>query len=156
MLLKKIRTAVLTVFIIYGLLVATHQGEFWPFSTYQMFSQGGLPWSKPVLVKLDEDSCSSARFTDLSDLDGQSVPLNRYGIDHRDFSNFTRHLNTPSQAESEALRHLLQPVLSDSPDGLCVIRIDAKSAEDGVELHFTPVLFLNSERAIEMRKEIPS
>lgn len=31
--------------VVYGLLVAIHLGEFWPFSIYPMFSQTGNPWT---------------------------------------------------------------------------------------------------------------
>jgi len=32
-----------------GILLATHRGEFWPFSTFPMFSHAGRPWSRTLV-----------------------------------------------------------------------------------------------------------
>lgn len=40
------------VLVVYALLVATHLGEFWPFSIYPMFSQAGTPWTRAVVREL--------------------------------------------------------------------------------------------------------
>lgn len=33
-------------------LVATHKGEFWPFSIYPMFSQAGRPWERSLVRRV--------------------------------------------------------------------------------------------------------
>lgn len=37
-------------------LVASHRGEFWPFSVFPMFSRAGKPWVRVVLRELEPDA----------------------------------------------------------------------------------------------------
>ena len=45
---KSVRITLIS-FIIYGALVATHEGEYWPFSIYPMFSKAGNPWTRAIV-----------------------------------------------------------------------------------------------------------
>ena len=76
-------------FLIYGILVATHEGEFWPFSIYPMFSQAGNPWTRAMVldVTADPDDQLWQTFT-LQDLPFDPVAVRSYGVDQIDFSNF--------------------------------------------------------------------
>ena len=40
--------------LIYALLVAPHEGEFWPLSIYPMFSQAGNPWSRAMVLDVTD------------------------------------------------------------------------------------------------------
>jgi hypothetical protein len=85
------------IFVLYGLLVATHKGEFWPFSIYPMFSQAGNPWTRAIVrdVSATPDSLIW-QTTSLDAIQGDSVILKQSGVDQIDFSNFiskTDHWN---------------------------------------------------------------
>ncbi len=151
MLFSRLRACIIATLVIYGALVATHEGEFWPFSTYQMFSQGGLPWDKPVLLELDAEACKTSEFSSLEELNEFGVALNPYGIDHRDFSNFARHLSNPGEEELLALRSLLQPVI-DGNEGLCITAIYAETSGSDINLTFTPAMYLSRDETILLRE----
>ncbi len=50
------------VLIVYAALVATHEGEFWPFSIYPMFSQAAKPWVRTVAYEIDEGATERLRW----------------------------------------------------------------------------------------------
>jgi hypothetical protein len=42
------------ILLIYAVLVASHEGEFWPFSIYPMFSQAGNPWTRAMVIDVTD------------------------------------------------------------------------------------------------------
>src|SRR5690625_1138715 len=41
-------------FLVHAILVSTHEGEFWPFSIYPMFSQAGNPWARAMVLDVTD------------------------------------------------------------------------------------------------------
>src|SRR5690625_7490964 len=41
-------------FLVHAILVSTHEGEFWPFSIYTMFSQAGNPWERAMVLDVTD------------------------------------------------------------------------------------------------------
>lgn len=84
---------------IFALLVAPHEGEFWPFSIYPMFSQAGNPWTRAMVIDVtDYDADEIWETHSLEDLRGEPVPVGKYGVDQIDYSNFmskTRNWTEP-------------------------------------------------------------
>lgn len=81
--------AIGVIFLAYAILVAPHEGEFWPFSIYPMFSQAGNPWTRAMVLDvthLDEDEIWETR--SLENMRGNPVPVGNYGVDQIDYSNF--------------------------------------------------------------------
>ncbi len=77
------------VLIIYAALVATHEGEFWPFSIYPMFSQAGNPWTRAMVIDVtDTDDELIWQVQEPGNLHGRPVPVRQYGVDQIDYSNF--------------------------------------------------------------------
>ena len=98
------------ILIIYAALVATHEGEFWPFSIYPMFSQAGNPWTRAMVLDV----------TDLPDhiiwqehqLDQKiapPIPLRSIGVDQIDYSNFISKTEEWTPTRLDALRQMLGP-----------------------------------------------
>ena len=46
-------------FLLSTVLVASHKGEFWPFSIYPMFSQAGNSWSRALLIEIEPDDTTN-------------------------------------------------------------------------------------------------
>ncbi len=102
---KRARRTLVGTLLVYGLLVATHLGEFWPFSIYPMFSQGGNDWSRAV-VRTVPDTLSPdwQTATEAEQLPGTGFPLTEHGIDPIDLSNYVSKTETWTPARTNGLR----------------------------------------------------
>lgn len=77
------------ILLVYALLVATHRGEFWPFSIYPMFSQAGKPWTRALVQDVSQTPDSLMwQPSGLDDTPGPVVALTQTGAEQIDFSNF--------------------------------------------------------------------
>lgn len=98
------------ILLVYAALVATHKGEFWPFSIYPMFSQAGNPWTRAVVLDVtnmpDEEIWNQQR---LSELSAKAVPIGDYGVDQIDFSNFMSKTTNWTENRRNALRSMFGP-----------------------------------------------
>ncbi|MDX1586597.1 MAG: hypothetical protein R3222_07630, partial [Balneolaceae bacterium] len=72
----KYKFILIAVLVVNIALVATHEGEFWPFSIFPMFSQAGNPWSRGVLERVDNRNDTSIWATKtISDIKDRVVSL---------------------------------------------------------------------------------
>lgn len=89
----------------YGVLVGSHEGEFWPFSVYPMFSKAGNPWTRAIVLDVtdipDEEIWQPRT---LSNLSVEPVPIGRYGVDQIDFSNFISKTDHWTERRRDAVR----------------------------------------------------
>ncbi len=95
------------ILLVYAALVATHEGEFWPFSIYPMFSQAGNPWTRAIVLDVTEvpdDEIWNQRT--LTDLSVEPVPVRNYGVDQIDFSNFVSKTTHWTESRRNALRSM--------------------------------------------------
>ena len=96
---KKGMKVIGVIFVIFALLVAPHEGEFWPFSIYPMFSQAGNPWTRAMVIDVtDHDTDEIWEAHSLENLRGNPIPVGKYGVDQIDYSNFmskTRNWTEP-------------------------------------------------------------
>lgn len=91
--------------IFYALLVAPHEGEFWPFSIYPMFSQAGNPWTRAMIMDVTELPDNELWEThSLQEMKGQAIPVKNYGVDQIDFSNFVSKTSDWTIPRRQALR----------------------------------------------------
>ena len=93
--------------LVYALLVAPHEGEFWPFSIYPMFSQAGNPWTRAMV--LDVTTKPDAKLWEKQSLvsrDSDVVPVLDYGVDQIDFSNFVIKTQNWTPSRREALKEM--------------------------------------------------
>lgn len=92
------------ILLVFTVTVATHEGEFWPFSIYPMFSQSGHPWTRAMILDvsdLDENQIWDTHA--LGDKIGPAVPVGRYGVDQIDFSNFITKTDNWTDSRRNAL-----------------------------------------------------
>ncbi|MDZ7720688.1 MAG: hypothetical protein U5K72_17860 [Balneolaceae bacterium] len=95
------------IFVIYVGLVATHEGEFWPFSIYPMFSQAGNPWTRAIVLNvtdLPDDQIWEKHL--FSERVAEPVPLKEHGIDQIDFSNFISKTQNWTPERRDALQFM--------------------------------------------------
>jgi len=95
------------IFVLYAALVATHEGEFWPFSIYPMFSQAGNPWTRAIVLDVTDMPDDEIWQTQtLSGRTAEPVALQNYGIDQIDFSNFISKTERWTQERKKALQYM--------------------------------------------------
>lgn len=90
--------------LVYAVLVASHKGEFWPFSVYPMFSQAGNPWTRAIVVDVtglnDEEIWNSYSLVDRT---AGVVPVRSYSVDQIDLSNFVSKTQNWTDSRRDAL-----------------------------------------------------
>ncbi|WP_103019752.1 hypothetical protein [Salinibacter altiplanensis] len=130
------------ILVAYALLVATHLGEFWPFSIYPMFSQAGNPWTRAVVRKLpsqaDPDTLSWDAVS-LQDLPGTSYPVAPKGINQNDVANYVSKTDRWTDERVQGLRSLFTKGRTLSSP-LFVFRVRGTLETDSVAVTATPVL----------------
>jgi hypothetical protein len=137
--------ALAVVFVVYGLLVATHLGEFWPFSIYPMFSQGGRPWSRAVVRVVPEDVPTNWATAGAETLPGRPYALAEHGVNALDLAGFLTATETWDADRVDGLRTMLE---ADGLHGraLLVMRVNGRIAErDSVVMRFKPYAHLTSD-----------
>ncbi|MEX0684456.1 MAG: hypothetical protein WD267_01110 [Balneolales bacterium] len=86
---KKTIKILSTTMLVYALLVSTHQGEFWPFSIYPMFSQGANPWTRAAISDVTQvDDSLKWNPSEIDRFNGSLLAMNDIGVDQIDFSNY--------------------------------------------------------------------
>ena len=105
----KYRNILFVTLLINILLVATHEGEFWPFSIFPMFSQAGNPWSRGVVQQVDSpDAADLWETKPLSKIRNQVLSLDSIGVDAIDYANFVSKTESWNHRRVQGLRDLLQ------------------------------------------------
>lgn len=90
--------------LVYALLVAPHEGEFWPFSIYPMFSQAGNPWTRAMVLDVTDITGDELWETQLlQNRDSDVVAVGDYGVDQIDFSNFVIKTQNWTDTRRQAL-----------------------------------------------------
>jgi hypothetical protein len=139
---------ILGTLVVYTLLVATHLGEFWPFSIYPMFSQGGRTWSRALVrdvSALPPDAVWDG-LTSFEALPGAPYPLDPTGINQNDLANFVSKSRSWSPSRVAAIKRVFGNELQDHR--LLVMRVEGRIDQaDTVALSFTPFILLTPDSA---------
>ncbi|MDX1547314.1 MAG: hypothetical protein R3247_10020 [Rhodothermales bacterium] len=131
-------------FVAYGVLVGTHLGEFWPFSIYPMFSQGGNPWSRAVVrdvTGLEEPLSWQA--VGPEGLMGRPFATKPNGIDPIDLANFVSKTERWDADRAAGLRRMFYDQLEGRR--LLVLRANGRLEADSVAVEFVPYALLDAE-----------
>lgn len=106
---KKHKKILLWTLLINILLVATHLGEFWPFSIFPMFSQAGKEWSRGVVEQVEDSSRADLWETKpISEIENRILPLKDYGIHEIDFANFITKTKVWNEKRLNGMRSTFQ------------------------------------------------
>lgn len=128
-------------------LVATHRGEFWPFSIYPMFSQAGDPFvrslAREVPSDLNPDSLETVHR--LADLPGEPFALESVGTNKNDLANFVQKNKEWNRRQIDGLRSLFEPKVNQQH--LVVYKVTGKLQEGQREIAmaFTPFAYLTPD-----------
>jgi len=132
---------------VYALLVATHKGEFWPFSIYPMFSQAGNPWTRAVVREMPPETTaesldwSAVAFQEVA---GEPYPLSPRNINQNDVANYVSKTDTWTSDRIRGLRSLFTKNRTlNAP--LLVYRVRGVLADDSVSVTATPVMMFSPD-----------
>lgn len=95
-----------TLWIVFGVaigLLATHVGEFWPFSIYPMFSRAGRPFHRAIVRELGDGEALPLEPRALSDLPGEPFPLVPAGVDYNDVATMVAKTELWTEERSMAM-----------------------------------------------------
>lgn len=134
-----------TVLAVYALLVATHLGEFWPFSIYPMFSQAGNPWTRAIVRIVPEDvEDPSWEAVRLSELPGTPFAVGLHGLNQNDIANYVSKTEIWTPQRRRGFRSLFTSTYDfDKP--LLVLKVRGTLSGDSVSVRATPVLRLERD-----------
>jgi len=132
---------------VYALLVASHKGEFWPFSIYPMFSQAGNPWTRTVVREVPADTEAEAfdwSAVPLQEVAGEPYPLAPRNINQNDVANYVSKTDEWTSDRIQGLRSLFTKNRTLSAP-LFVYRVRGVLADDSVTVTATPVMLLSPD-----------
>tara|TARA_R100001143_G_scaffold63545_1_gene71662 strand:- start:77222 stop:77725 length:504 start_codon:yes stop_codon:yes gene_type:complete len=132
------------ILLVFAGTVATHEGEFWPFSIYPMFSQAGNPWTRAMVLDVTyHDSEEIWEIHSLNERSAAVISLRNLGVDQIDFSNFVSKTEHWSESRKNALSTMFS---NDFPDGSrwMIVKVRGELVqEDSVIVQIQPLLLLS-------------
>lgn len=136
------------ILLVYALLVATHLGEFWPFSIYPMFSQAGNPWTRAVVRTVpDRAEAHSWDAVPFSDLPGEPYPVVPRGLNQNDIANYVSKTDTWTDQRLRGFRGLFEKSYDFSAP-LLIMKVRGKLEGDSVSIQATPVMRLHRDTTV--------
>ncbi|GAB5486203.1 MAG: hypothetical protein Pars93KO_26370 [Parasphingorhabdus sp.] len=145
---RSIRITLIT-FLLSAILLATHEGEYWPFSIYPMFSQAGNPWTRAIVTDISSsDEQDIWETTSLAEINGVVVGMRSIGVDQIDFSNFVSKTKDWNPKRVQALRTMLNEENFQNEDWM-IFKVNGKLVgKDSVVVETTPYLLFKSDTTI--------
>lgn len=142
---KKSAQYLLSVLVIFAVLVAPHEGEFWPFSIYPMFSKAGQPWTRALVQDVTNNSDIKWQTINFNELEQTTVALQNYDIDAIDFANFVSKTDSWDWKRRQALQKMFgTEQIGDRK--LMVMKISGRLAgQDSVALTATPLMLVTAD-----------
>ena len=143
--IDKAKKGIVITLVVYLILVATHLGEFWPFSIYPMFSKAGYPWTRAMAMEISEcpnsDTILEWSPSSIDTLPGEQFVMREHGVDQIDFANFVSKTNAWTTNRILALKKMLD--LQNSGKSVLIYRVSGSlSTSREVDIQATPVLIL--------------
>jgi len=140
---RKAAITLYSVLTLYALLVASHEGEFWPFSIYPMFSQSGNEWSKSLVAEIEnERMVIDWKPRTISDLHGDVLPLNRIGLNQNDLAEILTRTERWSDARIAHVRQFFGDLLQEQAFVVYMARPELKGKGRGnLHVAYTPWLY---------------
>lgn len=134
---------------IFAVTVATHEGEFWPFSIYPMFSQAGNPWTRGMVLDvahLDENEFWHRH--SLHDRNAPPISMRKYGVDQIDFSNFVSKTENWTETRRDALITMFGRDYPDNRRWMVTKVRGEMVGKDSVAIEIQPFLLLKKDEVL--------
>ena len=126
-------------------LVATHRGEFWPFSLYPMFSRAGRPWTRALVRRIPQDSLSRLQPSyPVAALPGEGLALDALGVPQNDLSSIVQRAEAPGADARAAALELLRELPCEAGP-FVVFGVRGALTADAVSVSAVPVLTLTCD-----------
>lgn len=150
---RKVRNILLVLLPLYLFLVATHQGEFWPFSIFPMFSQAGKPWNHAIAYQEMHSGNEIPKLQVEKQPVGNIVKLDNLPIIQNDFSGLVRQVYFKATPEAvDNLRKIFLPVIRKYPVIIYDVKGELSGAHKGkVLLTYQPLLYISRDTSIVFR-----
>jgi len=134
-------------FLLSMVLVASHKGEFWPFSIYPMFSQAGNPWSRALLIEIEpEDTTTIWAEKTLDKVEQQNVvPVKSLGVDQIDYSNFISKTERWTPGRINALKTLFPEQRLEGRTVMATKATGKLIRDDSVSVVLLPMFLINAD-----------
>lgn len=132
--------------LIYAVLVAPHEGEFWPFSIYPMFSQAGNPWTRAMVLDvtdISEEERWQAHL--LQERTADAVPVGSYGVDQIDFSNFVVKTEDWTESRRQALITMFGSENIEGREWMITKTSGQLIGRDSVSIEIQPYILITSD-----------
>jgi len=144
---------ILGTLLIYATLVLSHKGEFWPFSIYPMFSQGGNPWVRAIVRDVTDADIDSLLWLPVTveNLAGSPYPLEAAGINTNDIANFVSKNKDWSSRRMRGLQSMFADDLRVSR--LLIYKAEGRIVGGDVEVTLTPVVLLD-QHSFELHPDL--
>jgi hypothetical protein len=139
----------IAIFVIYGILVSTHLGEFWPFSIYPMFSQAGKPWTRALVVNVTNSPPSDWKTETNKDFSGDVFAMDNVGINQNDLANFISKNKYWTKEKVQGVRTYFEQRLDNQE--LLIYKVQGKLADadtDSTVVNYIPYVYLKRDTTI--------
>lgn len=140
---KATRALCITV-LVYALLVATHQGEFWPFSIYPMFSRAKNTLHQIAVVDVRGADVAPEQLWSpaaRSGLPGTPFSVKDYGVDPVDLAKYVRLTEVWNADRRQGLMDLFQNALLERD--VLIFEVWGTVSESGkLDLEYQPIILL--------------
>jgi len=144
---KKTINLLFAILAVYAALVATHKGEFWPFSIYPMFSQAGNPWTRSFVRDVTNEERTIAGNIQTEDqLYGEPFALNQIGVHQNDLSNFMSKNKNWTPQKKQAVRNYFGDLLNDN--SFLIYRVRGELGNHDVDISYTPFIYITPDTTI--------
>lgn len=132
------------IFLVFVVTVATHEGEFWPFSIYPMFSQAGNPWTRAMVLDVtNHENEEIWKLHSLNERTAAAISLRKLGVDQIDFSNFVSKTDQWSETRKNALFSMFGNELPEESRWMIVKVRGEFVQEDSVAVQIQPLLLMS-------------
>jgi hypothetical protein len=150
---RKIIAILSIVMIVQAAFLATHEGEFWPFSIYPMFSKAGREWTRVVVRDVSDLPPDSVwRRADPESLPGQQVALRQYGGETIDASDFVNKTANWTDSRRQAFVKLLGQEKAGDAVWL-VFRVRGHLTETSVVVTAEPLFLIHRGNVVRAEAE---
>ncbi len=137
------------IFLVFVFTVATHDGEFWPFSIFPMFSKAGNPWTRAMVLDVTNlENEELWKIHSLNERSAAAISLRKQGVDQIDFSNFVSKTNHWSETRTNALLTMFDNEVPQERQWMIAKVRGELDQEDLITVQIHPLFLLSNDRII--------
>lgn len=139
---RSFRRLTLRILLVAVLLLASHAGEFWPFSILPMFSHAGVPWTRTMVRDISGEMLDDAAAAGAEATRGTPFPLASIGVAQNDLAKLVLGFGDTLDDDEAAL---LASMFAEARNArrLLLVRVTGSLSHDQVTLRHVPFAILD-------------